>query len=40
MPIWRIGATSGWDPDYRPVADSLEADWDAKLRALNAVQED
>ncbi len=28
------------DPDNRLVADSLEADWDAKLRALNAAQEE
>lgn len=28
------------DPDHRLVADSLEADWNAKLRALTAIQEE
>jgi hypothetical protein len=38
-PIWRSGANLHVDPANRLVADSLEADWNKKLRALNAAQE-
>src|SRR5881296_3064876 len=39
-PIAPVTVTCRWIPAHRLVADSLEADWNAKLRALAEGQED